>query len=517
MRERLWILFGLLLGISFAVQVAMPVDLSESPETSFETAPRGHAALFELLTRYESVRGRWLSGLSMPPVEDTVWWIAAPGVCDTRVELGAEERAEPTGRDVPFRWTVEPWIEAGGTAVVWLSHPPVDAKDEPALEQDDVEVETREVAYRPPSIDSRFPSKEVARSEATPDAEPHAEDDFDSGDTRGKGPEPEDAESTREQWHDTLEDTRREMRDGEPRRCLGIVGYPLPPRRLAGLEGGEIPADADYAATAFSVGRWVESREDFDYANARTLPGATLAFFDRGSKKIAGWQPIWIEADDLAPFALERRVGKGRLVVIADARVLTNARLGQIDAAPFVFDWVDEWGAPWIDEHRHGIVPESGAFRYIASSPAAAACIGLLALGALLIWRGHALPKRRVEEADPDAPTLAAFVDSLAHLYARTGDHARAFERYRELSLERIRRALGLPPGTAPETVLATLRVRAENRPALRERGVRDLLVKNLRIESAAELERAAGRLDALVQVLRDENGPGDAVRRVKR
>ena len=97
----------------------------------------------------------------------------------------------------------------------------------------------------------------------------------------------------------------------------------------------------------------------------------------------------------------------------------------------------------------------------------------------------------RHRSASREAPTLAAFVDSLANLYARTGDHARAFERYRELSLERIRRALGLPPGTPPETVLATLRVRAENRPSLRERGVRDLLMKNLRIESAAELERA--------------------------
>ena len=76
----------------------------------------------------------------MPPVEDTVWWVAAPGVCDTRVELDLDDRAEPTGRDVPFRWTVEPWIEAGGTAVVWLSHPPVDAQDELESEQGDAEV-----------------------------------------------------------------------------------------------------------------------------------------------------------------------------------------------------------------------------------------------------------------------------------------------------------------------------------------------------------------------------------------
>ena len=72
----------------------------------------------------------------------------------------------------------------------------------------------------------------------------------------------------------------------------------------------------------------------------------------------------------------------------------------------------------------------------------------------------HAWPKRRVDELDPDSPTLAAFVESLASLYARTRDHARVFERYRALSLERVRRTIGLSPGTAAEIVLASLRAR---------------------------------------------------------
>jgi hypothetical protein len=507
MRERLWLLFGLILGVSFAVQVAMPVDLAERPETSFETAPRGHAALFELLAGFDAVRGRWLSGLSMPPVEDTLWLIAGQGICDARGmwETDGEGARSERGRlehasgDAPFRSTVEPWIEAGGTAIVWLSHPPISS--DPVLEQesDAGSGETREVAQR------RLGGLPAARGPGGGDSEFTPDD-----------PDTEDAESIREGWHESLGSTRRELREGAASRCLGIAGHALPERRLLGLEGGELPIDAAFAATAFNVGAWVESRSDFDYDAVRTLSGPTLAFFERTSKALAGWKPIVIEADTFAPFAIARAVGDGHLIVIADSRVVTNARLGQLDAAPFVFDWIEAWGPPWIDEHRHGVVPESGAFRYLAKSPAWAACLGLLALGGLVIWRGNALPGRNVDEVDPEAPTLATFVESLAELYADTRDHARAFERYRALSLDRARRAMGLSPGTPTESVLASLRARSVSRVELRERGVRDLLIKDLEVHSSAEFERAAVRLDDLVRVLREENEIAGAARRTR-
>ncbi len=56
----------------------------------------------------------------------------------------------------------------------------------------------------------------------------------------------------------------------------------------------------------------------------------------------------------------------------------------RVDSAPFVFDWVRDYGQPWIDEHAHGVVPEAGTFRYLAHSPAAAAGLGLLVLGVLV-------------------------------------------------------------------------------------------------------------------------------------
>jgi hypothetical protein len=449
--------------------------------------------------------------------------IAPAGVCDDRPSRDPQERIEASEREAPFRFTIEPWIEAGGTALVWLSPPPIESEEpdeggetvEPDPDPRVPEAETREVRFRHSSTASKDGkgAEQAFAEEPDPSRESDAAPDADRDGDRD-GEEAPDAESVREDWRENLASTRRELREGEPRRCAGIAGIALPPRHLEGLEGGALPEDADYAATAFSVGRWVESRDDFDYDATRLFAGPTLAFFDRDAPALAGWQPVWVETGDFSPFALERELGQGRLIVIADARVMTNARLGRLDSAPFAFDWVAARGVPWIDEHRHGVVRESGTFRYLASSPARAACVGLLVLGGLVIWRSHSLPVRRVDEVDPDAPTLAAFVDSLARLYAGTEDHARAFERYRALTLDRVRRALGLPLGTPAETVVASLRVRAENRPGLRERGIRDLLQKNRQVRSAAEFERAAARLDELVRVLREHVGTRAAVRR---
>jgi hypothetical protein len=290
------------------------------------------------------------------------------------------------------------------------------------------------------------------------------------------------------------------------RRCDAILGLKIPGRRLAGLEGGRPPKEGRNSPVVFSVGRATSRREDFDYDNTRTLPGPTLAFFERvesGDELSGDWQPLWVEADEATPLALQRFVGEGRLILIADARIVSNDRLGHADSAPFVFDWVREAGRPWIDEHAHGVVPESGTLRYLAHSPAWAAGLGLLLFGALVVWRGHAWPIRKVSEFDPNSPTLASFVDSVARLYSRTQDHTRVFDRYRLVCLDRIRRALGLAPGTGVEVVLASLQNRAGNWPELEQTGLRHLLMQSVSIPTAADLARNVSRLDDLVRVLR--------------
>jgi hypothetical protein len=505
MQQRLWLAFAVVLGVSFAIQVSRPVDLSDRPETTFDTAPRGHAGVFALLDLFEETRGRWLSGLTMPATDETIWWIAPGGACEGTVQddpADPESEGQPTLLS-PFEISVRPWIEAGGTAVVWISRPPMDGLDVQG---------------------------EDARPLQVAEEGQHGQAEHDAQSTRDS--EEADAAALRAEWEESLAEARESIHEGEPVRCRAIAGFALPPRRLAGLEGGAPPIDRRYTPIVFSIGRATERREDFDYDSTRVLPGPTLAFFSpedastdvggdseremSGNKiveaiddSMAGWRPLWVESDDDTPLALERSIGKGRLVVIADARVLSNGRLGRMDSAPFVFDWVRDYGPPWIDEHAHGVVPEAGTFRYLARSPAWATGLGLLVLGALVVWRGNAWPTRVVQEFDPDSPTLAAYVDSVARLYSGTRDHARVFERYRAVCLDRIRRALGLAPGTGVEIILASLRMRAQNWPALRDSGLGHLLTKTLPIPDADALVRNAARLDDLVRGLREGGRAG--------
>ena len=157
---------------------------------------------------------------------------------------------------------------------------------------------------------------------------------------------------------------------------------------------------------------------------------------------------------DERPYALEHRLGAGRLVVIADPAPLQNAWVDKADAAPWVTDLVKTWGVPRFDEHAHGLRPEDSAVRFLARSPALGVFLALAALGGVVAWRGLMLPPRTTGGGAAAAPVLEPFVDALAALYARTRDHDQVARRYRDLAVARLSRHLGLPPGTTA-TVLA--------------------------------------------------------------
>ncbi len=208
---------------------------------------------------------------------------------------------------------------------------------------------------------------------------------------------------------------------------------------------------------------------------------------------------------DVLPFVLSRSLGAGRLVVVADSGFTHNAWLDRADAAPLAVDLVAALGPPRFDEREHGFVPETSALRYIGRSAARPVFLGLLALGLLYAWRGNALPSRSVAEVDTAAPTLDNYVTSMAALYARTRDHARVVERYRELTVSRLERHFGLPPGLGPQALLERIegdprRLGAERRTpgeTIRERMA--ILVEPPAVSSASDLESAARELDSIV------------------
>jgi hypothetical protein len=195
------------------------------------------------------------------------------------------------------------------------------------------------------------------------------------------------------------------------------------------------------------------------------------------------------------PFVLERAVGRGRLVAVADARILQNANLTGGDTALVAVDLVRAFGAPRFVEavDEAGLSARSrSAIAYLVRSPAIALFAGLVLTGLLAAWGGNLVPPRTVGPDPIPAPTLQTFVTSLARLYAGSHDYARLLARYRDATARRLRRHFGMAPTTPLDAVAARVE---RARPALRD--ARAVLVAQTATTQAA-FDAAVARLDAL-------------------
>src|SRR5438093_516429 len=270
---------------------------------------------------------------------------------------------------------------------------------------------------------------------------------------------------------------------GEDAGCALLEGVVLP-RRVADTSGGASPRGArgERPATAHGV-----SGDALPRARTVEVPGL-LTFADAGD-----WRVRAVSAE--RPLVLERALGAGRIVAVADATVLRNQSLDRGDAALLVVDLVRAFGVPRFHEGGEGPRARRSAAAYLATSPALLVFCGLALTGVLFAWQGNLVPPRALPGPGTDTPGLDAFVDSLAALYAGTRDHARVLERYRELAAARLRRHFGMPPET-PVGVLAE-RLACDRRlgpSALR------LLVEGAPVAGERSLRDAVRVLDALVQ-----------------
>ena len=376
----------LLLGTYFQA------DRRSLTATSYGAVPEAHGAFYELLRELGLPVARSLVSPERLAPAATIWWIEPGGLARAAQEPDAEPG--PLAGDAFARW-----IEAGGTAVVWL-----------------------------PEVDEEEPF--------------------------------------------TLAGLSLPERDW------------LEARTAAAAEGTSAdeptPAVVDGALTA----------------RPRSLELRDPRVFAEGPAPGREWERWRVVARlDGQPFVIARPLGAGHLVVGADPRFLRNRELDRADSALLAVDLVRAYGTPLVDEHEHGFTTARGALAYLARSPASAFFVGLALLALAVAWAGAAEPPRRVREADPDAPTLESFVDSLARLYTATGDHGRAFERYREVAARRLRRHFGMPPDASLQSVLERL----ARRRRLPGEGL-ELLAGGGEVRRAADLDRAVAALDRLVE-----------------
>lgn len=161
---------------------------------------------------------------------------------------------------------------------------------------------------------------------------------------------------------------------------------------------------------------------------------------------------------DGKPFALGYKLGKGRLVAIADGRFIRNANLGSADASVLVVDLARALGTPVFDEYCHGLTTPVSLVATILESRAMLPLI--VALFAALLWVGEqrSWPRRTIDdEPEGPEPSIATFVESLGMLYSQAGDPGAVFRAYRSGFLHRLRRQLSAGGEIAEETLLERL------------------------------------------------------------
>lgn len=106
-------------SIAAAISVLLGVvllsqgDHWEETPTSYGAIPEGYGALYELLSQLGLSKGRSFAEGEGLPEGATVWWISPRGLCE-RAETGDLSDAESGV------WRSLPWVERGGTAVIFL-------------------------------------------------------------------------------------------------------------------------------------------------------------------------------------------------------------------------------------------------------------------------------------------------------------------------------------------------------------------------------------------------------------
>jgi hypothetical protein len=166
---------------------------------------------------------------------------------------------------------------------------------------------------------------------------------------------------------------------------------------------------------------------------------------------ISGALPLLGPAN--GPLATLTLVGRGRIVVLADASPLQNRALARADNAAFGLALATPGQTVTFLETVHGY----GAATGLAALPAGArwGLIGLLLAGLAFAW-SHARRIGPPQDAErPLPPPRADYVDALAGSLARTGRPAEVARPLRAAARDGLARRAGLGPDPADEELRA--------------------------------------------------------------
>jgi len=218
-----------------------------------------------------------------------------------------------------------------------------------------------------------------------------------------------------------IKDLLRWVRDGGTAVVLGGPGSDW--KRL----------DLKYALSAGDESSTVQGAFS---PTARKIPVSGLIHFDKNPDT----GKVQLKVGE-KPFAIENKIGSGRLVAVADGRFMLNPNLDQGDSSVLLVDLVRALGTPVFDEHCHGMAADVSSLALFGHPRLLT--VMAFALIAALLWIAEQRtwpPRSLKDQDDAPAPSIAAFVDSLGILYARANDPRAAFDAYRSSFLRRARR-----------------------------------------------------------------------------
>jgi len=154
-----------------------------------------------------------------------------------------------------------------------------------------------------------------------------------------------------------------------------------PFNRLLGfkVEHAPLPEDADHEAIADVARREPAAGHDLP----ETLPWhTTLGFTDLSDD----WRVIYARAG--RPALIERRLGRGSLVLSADSFVLSNEALSRDPRAPLVSWLVGANRAVVFDETHLGVVDQEGVASLMRRYRLYGCVAAILIAAGLFVWRG---------------------------------------------------------------------------------------------------------------------------------
>ena len=159
--------------------------------------------------------------------------------------------------------------------------------------------------------------------------------------------------------------------------------------------------------------------------------------------------------------------GSGRIVLVSDPYIVSNAGIGLVDNATLALNLVSGGGTIAFDEYHQGYGADNNRlFRYFEGTPVISIFIQLAALVLLVLISQSRRFARPLPDAEPDRLSKLEYIAAMAELQQRTAAYDLAIENIYADFRRRVSRLVGADNTTVRRPELAELVAQRAKMPA---------------------------------------------------